>query len=278
LATIISGLSFESNVFDFSIGARNIGEYFDISQVGYFPRVDRKGGSASLAYKPYIYRLGIRQFWFRAEASYYDNHEKLIEDQRLNFMFGQFWENFWFSGVSFEAEKERYYEFFNGEELEEETVYSMRNIRFFVFSSENRPIILRVFVSFGDFIDYSDYFFGKRRSIMINIQTKPTSKMQMDFNINIMQDLYPDGTWQENRGLLLTRLGYAFNEKLRFRMLTQYNLADAQLITDSLISYDFNALSGLHFGFRDRRNLEYRDDAEPEDARFFFKISYLLAF
>lgn len=274
----ISGLSYESNVLEFSIGARNIGEYFDISQVGYFPRVDRLGGSASLAYNPYIYRLGIRQFWFRTDASYYDNHQGSIEDQRLNFTFGQFWENFWFSGVSFEAEKERYYEFFQGEELEEETVYSMRTIRFFVFSSENRPIILRISASFRDYIDYSDYFFGKQRSFNANVQTKPTSKIILDFNINLIQDYYSDGTLQENRGLLLTRIGYAFNEKLRFRVLTQFNLDSAQLITDSLISYDFNALSGFHIGFRDRRNLEYRDDAEPEDTSFFFKISYLLAF
>jgi hypothetical protein len=277
-SAFISGLSYDSNVLEFSIGARNIGEYFDVSQVGYFPRTDRLGGDISVAYKPYIYRLGIRQFTFRTEASYYDNHDGLIEDQRLQFTFGQFWENFWYSGVSIEAEKERYYEFFQGTELEEETVYSMNSIRFYVFSSENRPIILRCFISFGDFIDYSDYFFGKRRSYSVNVDTKPTSKLQWSFRVNIIQDLYTDGTLQENRGLLLTRIGYAFNNKLRFRALSQYNLHSAQLITDSLIAYDFNALSGLYFGIRDRRNLQFRDDAEPEDLRFFFKISFLLAF
>jgi hypothetical protein len=277
-SALISGLSYDSNVFDFSIGARNIGEYFDVSQVGYFPRTDRLGGDFSVAYKPYIYRLGIRQLTFRTETAYYDNHDESIEEQRLNFTFSQFWENFWYSGVSFQAEKERYYVFFQGTELEEETVYPMNSIRFFVFSSENRPIILRLFASTGDFIDYADYFYGKRHSFSINVDTKPTAKLQWSFRVNIIKDLYPDGTLQENRGLILTRIAYAFNNKLRFRTLCQYNLGTAQLITDSLLAYDFNALSGLFFGIRDRRNLQFREDAEPEDIRFFFKISYLLAF
>jgi len=74
------------------------------------------------------------------------------------------------------------------------------------------------------------------------------------------------------------RVGYNFSNKLRSRLLAQYNLETNQLTTDALISYELTARSGVYIGFRDRKNLELVSDPEPEDTRLFFKFSYLLSF
>lgn len=273
----VAGASYRSNQFEASFGFQNIGEDFDVSRIGYYPRVDRLGGDGSVEFRPYIFSHGIRYFSFRTSYSRLFNHSGELEDGNVDFSFGVNLSNFWYMGASYSITDERYFVFEDGEENSElTTIYRKRRLSFRVFSPWNKPIGGRLMFSKGDYIDYADCFFGENYSLSLGMNARIGTKLSLDFDVNYIREFYSDGRFQENRGLYVTRVNYSFNHKARIRFVGQYNVETAQFIADSLFTYDFTARSGFYIGFRDRRNLDPTSTA-PEEKRFFFKISYLLS-
>lgn len=275
----LANLSYRSNLFDISFGRRDIGDEFEISQIGYYPEVDRVGNEVDIRLKPFINRWGIRQLTFSAEFNRFDNHEGGLEWSQWEFGFSQQWKNFWNTGIQLNSEKEFYYIFNQGEELDEKTIYALpRRIFIYLRIPQTSPVYGGVHISMGDFIDYDDYYVGKNRSFSVNLTAKVGTKLRLGGRVNYIQEFFRNGQFDETRGLYLLRIGYNFSSKLRSRFLAQYNIQNTQLTVDYLISYELTSRSGIHFGFRDRKNLEVMSDPEPEDTRLFFKLSYLISF
>ncbi len=275
----LGSFNYDSNLFSFNFMRRDIGEEFEISQIGYYPEVDRIGNEFNFRFKPFINRWGIRQLTFSAELDNYDNHQGGLERSRWEFGISQQWKNFWYTGMQVSSEKEFYYIFCDGEELEEKTIYRLpKRFTFYLRIPQSSAVSGGARVSMGDYIDYDDYFVGKNRSYSISLTAKIGAKLRVGGRINYIQEYFSSGELDEVRGLYLFRVSYNFSSKLRSRFLSQYNLQYMQLTTDALLSYELTSRSGIHFGIRDRSNLGVIDDPEPEDTRVFFKLSYLISF
>jgi len=275
----LASFNYDSNLFQVNLTRRDIGDEFDISQIGYYPEVDRVGNELSLGLKPFINRWGIRQLTFSGQFNQFGNHQGELERSQLGFNFAQQWKNFWTTGVRVSTEKELYYTFHQGEELSEKTLYDVpRRMFIFLHIPPTSMVTGGFHVAMGDFIDYNDCYIGKSRSYGIDLTAKLGAKLRVGGKVNYIQEFYSNGELDEVRGLYLLRVGYNFSNKLRSRLLAQYNLETTQLTADALISYELTSRSGIYLGFRNRRNLEVVSDAEPEDTRLFFKFSYLFSF
>jgi hypothetical protein len=276
-SAFVAGTSYRSNQFEANIGFQNIGEDFDVSWIGYHPRVDRLGGDGAMVIRPYIFRYGIRNLNFEARYTRLFNHSDELEDYSAYFEFGVDFTNFWHIEAGYDVTDERYYLFEDGVENEDITIlYRTKRTSFRLFTARNKPVVVRLMMSKGDYLDYDDCFLGKNYNLDLGLESKIGTRLTLDFDVRYIREFYRDGSFQENRGLYVTRVYYSFSPKTRIRFLGQYNVKTAQLTTDSLFSYDFTARSGFFIGFRDRRNLD-PVSFEPEERRFFFKISYLLS-
>jgi len=275
----MASFNYNSNLYEVHLTRRDIGEEFDISQIGYYPEVDRVGNELSLKFKPFINRWGIRQLTFSGDFNQFDNHYGGLELSRWGISFNQQWRNFWNTGIKLSTEKELYYIFNMGDMLSAKTLYDLpRQINIYLSLPQFGAVYGKFNVSMGDFIDYKDYYIGKNRSFSINLAARVGAKLRLGGRVYYIQEFYSNGELDEVRGLYLLRVGYNFTNKLRSRILAQYNLETTQLTTDALVSYELTARSGIYLGFRDRRNLGVVNDPEPEDTRLFFKFSYLVSF
>ena len=275
----LASFNYNSNLLSIDITRRDIGEEFDISQIGYYPEVDRVGNELNFRFKPFIDRWGIRQLTFSAEFNQLDNHQGGLERSEWGFGFNQQWKNFWSTGIRVNSEKELYNIFYQGEELSEKTLYHLpQGIFIYLRIPQTSPVHGGFHIYMGDFIDYSDCYVGKSRSYSIDLTAKLGAKLRLGGRVNYIQEFFSNGELDEVRGLYLLRVGYNFTNKLRSRLLAQYNLETTQLTTDALVSYELTSRSGIYLGFRDRRNLGVVSDPDPEDTRLFFKFSYLISF
>jgi len=275
----MASFNYNSNLYEFHLNRLDIGDEFDISQIGYYPEVDRVGNDLSLKFKPFINRWGIRQLTFSGDFNQFDNHQGGLERSQWGFSFSQQWKNFWTTGIKLSTEKELYYIFHQGEKLSEKTLYDIpRRISISLSIPQFNAVYGSFNISMGDFIDYRDYYIGKNRSFSIDLTARVGAKLRLGGGVNYIQEFYSNGELDEARGLYLLRVGYNFSNKLRSRLLAQYNLETTQFTTDALVSYELTSRSGIYLGFRNRRNLEVVSDAEPEDTRLFFKFSYLFSF
>jgi len=275
----LASFNYNSNLFSVDITRRDIGEEFEISHIGYYPEVDRVGNEFNFRFKPFIDRWGIRQLTFSAEYNQLDNHQGGLETSRLGFTFSQQWKNFWNTGIWLSSEREFYNIFYQGEELPEKTLYKLPQGMFiYLRIPQTSPVYGGFHIFMGDFIDYDDCYIGKSRSYSVDLTAKLGPKLRLGGSVDYMQEFYSNGELEEVRGLYLLRIGYNFSNKLRSRLLAQYNLDTTQLTTDALISYEMTSRSGIYLGFRDRRNLGVVSEPEPEDTRLFFKFSYLISF
>ncbi len=275
----LASFSYNSNLFSADVTRRDIGEEFDVSQIGYYPEVDRVGNELNLRLKPFINRWGIRQLTFSAEFTRFDNHLGGLERSRWGFGFSQQWKNFWNTGIRWTSEKELYNIFYQGEELSEKTLYDLpQGMMIYLRIPETSPVHGGFHFFMGDFIDYDDYYVGKSRSYGLELTAKIGARLRLGGSVDYIQQFFSSGELEEVRGLYLLRVAYNFSHRLRSRFLAQYNLETTQFTTDALLSYELTSRSGIYLGYRDRRNLSAVSDPEPEDTRLFFKFSYLLSF
>jgi hypothetical protein len=110
------------------------------------------------------------------------------------------------------------------------------------------------------------------------VNARLAGRTKVELRGQLFREHFMNGKLEENRSLLLARIGQQFTPKLRARVLAQFdnNNRRNRFNVSSLVSYDFTARSALAFGYNGE------NIAPEQPLRFgreiFIKFSYVLAF
>ncbi len=274
-----AGFYYNSDVFEYNVEAKYLGRNFNVSGVGFEPETNRIISGASFTYKPFLNRFGIRQIFIRPEyvhaALTTGAHDYSGAEFRLDAQF----KNFWSAGISYSYDRVRFNEFVNQTALDRLRVYIMPLVTMSVTTNENRAVSLTFQARRRQsFVDFRDNYYGRSWHYEVGLNARVGGRTKVELRGLLIREYFMNGKLEENRSLLLTRIGHQFTPKLRARVLAQFDNDNKRnrLNINSLLSYDFTARSALAIGY----NTENISPEQP--LRFgreaFVKFSYVLAF
>lgn len=287
---------YNSNLWEYSVQVSDIGEGFNVSQIGFSPITNRLSYGGSIEYKPRIERSGMRQLFIQSSFNGSSNHQRQLETQEIGSRLRVQLKNFWNVFVFADSSKERFYEFYEG--VDPAARMSVRR-RFDGVSQDvdgnalperyryyntsgwgagirtpfSREFSWGVVYRQADFIDFNDNFHGRSRSLNFNVDTRIGENLRLELNASVIRDYFDDGRPQETRGLFMMRAVYLFTKDLRLRSLIQYNVAARRLSINTLFYRQFTARSGFGIGYDD--SFSGIGGFAPLDRQFYFKISHL---
>ncbi len=263
---------YNSEKWEYRLHLKSLGEKFDVEQIGFEPETNRKGGSVSLVYKPFINRWGIRQIFIQPDYEATHLQDGRLDSSSAALVFSAEFQNFWQAEVGYTYDRVRYNTFTPDYQPAPDgrtRVYATPRIFMEVSSNENRPFSFSLeFENAFRFVNFPFYFQGRSRNWYATGNWKIGSRLRTSFSANLYQESYLDGRKFQNRGSFIWRFSGNLTPKWRARILAQYAtqidpnrfLYDPGLIDpsslfgqqrfsiNSLLAYDFNARSALFIG------------------------------
>ncbi|HXF06365.1 MAG TPA: DUF5916 domain-containing protein [Blastocatellia bacterium] len=269
---------YDSDRFEYEVEAKYLGRDFDVSGIGFEPETGRVSGQMSFTYKPFLNRFGIRQIFLEPNYDHValvtGEHDDSGADLRLRVQF----KNFWSARAVYSYDRVRFHEFVDQTRLDRMRVYIMPRVILGLTTNENRPVWLSLQVIRRKFVDFRDNYYGRLWSYELNLNARLAGRTKLELRGLLFREYFMNGKLEENRSLILARIGHQFTPKLRARVLAQFNNDNRrnQFNLNSLLSYDFTARSALAIGY----NAETISPEQPFriGRELFVKFSYVLAF
>jgi hypothetical protein len=277
-AGMTAEFNYNSDLFEYEVEIKYLGRSFDVSGIGFEPKTNRASGQMSFVYKPFINNFGIRQIFL--ELNY--DHVALLtgetDDSGADFRLGAQLKNFWSAQIGYSYDRVRFDEFAESVALGRSRIYVMPRLTASVTTNENRPVWLTFRAERRKFVDFRDSYYGRLWNYELRLNARLAGRTKLELRGLLFREYFMDGKLEENRSLMLARIGHQFTPKLRTRALIQFNNDNHrnQINLNWLLSYDFTARSALAIGY----NSEAISPRQP--LRFgreiFLKFSYVLAF
>jgi len=269
---------YNSDLFEYHAGTKYLGRDFDVSGIGFEPETNRISGVMSFTYKPFLNRFGIRQIFIEPNYDQVTLTTGEHDDSGADFRFRVQFKNFWSVRINYSYNRVRFYEFENQTSLDRQRVYITPRVMTWLETNDNKAVSLRFRASWQKFVDFSDKYYGRTWNYEIGLNARVAGRTRLELRGSLYREFFMNGKLEENRSLILARIGQQFTRKLRARVLAQFNNDNKKnrVNINSLISYDFTARSALAIGY----NTETISPEQP--LRFgreiFVKFSYVLAF
>ncbi len=269
---------YDSDRFEYEVEAKYLGRDFDVSGIGFEPETGRVSGRMSFTYKPFIGRFGIRQIFLEPNYDHValvtGEHDDSGADLRLRIQF----KNFWSARLVYSYDRVRFNEFADHTALERMRVYIMPRVIIGLTTNENRALSLNLQLVRRKFVDFRDNYYGRLWSYEVGMNARLTGRTKLELRGQLFREYFMNGKLEENRSLILARIGHQFTPKWRARLLAQFNNDNRRnrFNLNSLLSYDFTARSALAIGY----NTETISPEQPfrVGREVFVKFSYVLAF
>lgn len=295
----VSEFLYNAEQLEYGLKFKSLGDQFDVSQIGFEPEAGRFGGYAYLTYKPYINRWGIRQLFLTPNYDYAYLQDKRLDSSGADFIIGAQYKNFWESEIGVSQDRVRYNLFTPDHQPVPDgstRVYNNPKMFFILSSNQSRSARFTVkYVPRFRFVNFPFYFQGKTQDLILDASLKIGRNIRTSIGASFFRERLPDGRKFQNRGDVIWRLSGNFTRNLSGRLLLQYasQIDPSRFVRDpansetsrfvqkrwgvnTLIAYDFNAMSSLFFGYNS--NSISLDDTSREGKEVFVKLSYLFSF
>lgn len=295
----VSEFLYNAEQLEYGLKFKSLGDQFDVSQIGFEPEAGRFGGYAYFTYKPYINRWGIRQLFLTPNYDYAYLQDRRLDSSGADLIFGAQYKNFWESEIGISQDRVRFNLFTPDHQPVPDgstKVYNNPKIWFTLSSNQSRSarFTAQYYHRFG-FVNYPFYFRGKTQDLIFDASLKIGRNIRTSISTSLFRERFSDGQKFQNRGDVIWRLSGNFTRKLSGRLLLQYasQIDPSRFVWDpantdysrfvqkrwsvnSLIAYDFNALSSLYVGYNS--NSVSLDETSLDGKEVFVKFSYLFSF
>jgi hypothetical protein len=261
-AGLATTFSYDSNLWQFFATSKYLGKAFDVSYIGFEPETDRIHGDSYFLFKPFINRYGIRQFITGAKYGQSTNTAGGLEDSRADYAFFTQFQNFWAVNVQYSYSRVRFFRFTeptpgDRRRLSDTKVYVTPYFEVSLETNTNRPVYGVFAVRQGKFVDFRDNFAGRNQTYDLSLNARLAGRTKLELHGLLFREFFMNHRLQENRGLVLVRVGHQFTPKLRARILAQFDKdkGHSRFNLNSLIAYDFTARSALFIGYNHDRQI-----------------------
>ncbi|HWQ03187.1 MAG TPA: DUF5916 domain-containing protein, partial [Candidatus Nitrosotenuis sp.] len=285
-----TGFNFDSDAWEIDAGYQYVGRGVDLSAIGFEPEADRHSADASITWKPFLNRHGIRQIFFELNQDIALDTSGLTHDSGSDADLRVQFTNFWSARVRYSYDLVRFHDFGAANcappfrcspafaRLAPTRAYITPRVRLFLNTNENRPLYLRYEFASQKMAQFRENFYGRAQTHLLAITARMFGRTKVQFTGTIIREFLMDRTPFQNRRLLITRVNHQFSPKLRARVLAQFSndRLTENYSVNSIVAYDFTARSAAIVGY----NFQKTSPARPGNLgnEFFVKFSYLVNF
>jgi hypothetical protein len=295
-----SQFAYNSDQWEYHLHLKSLGEKFDVEQIGFEPETNRWGGSATIVYKPFINRYGIRQLFIEPNYDFTHLQDGRVDDSGADFSVSAQFKNFWSAGLDWSYDRVRFNKFTpNHLPLPDGSTRIYVNPKYVVqlSSNENRQFSFSFMLENRfRFVNFPFNFQGRTRNWYTTVNWKIGDRFRTSLSTNVYQERFLSGARFQNRASLIGHISGNFTRKWRARLLAQYSseidpkrfvfdpfvsgfpsaFGQKRLAINSLLAYDFNARSALFIGYNSDRFTP--NDPTHRGKEIFIKLSYLFSF
>lgn len=274
-----SELQWENNEWEFQARYKFLGRGVNLDDLGFEPETDRHDTQASITWKPFLNRNGIRQIFLEINQDHSLDTRGLTQgsgndaDVRVQF------QNFWSARVRYSYDLVRF-ETFTPQftSVAPTRMYITPRVRFFLNSNESRRVYLSYQGLWNKFAQFRENYYGRGYTHRLDATLRLFHGTRVQFTGQYIREFLLDGTPFQIRRQFVARVNHQFTPKLRVRLLAQ-NSGDRRgqnYGINSVMIYQFTARSAAIAGY----NYQKRGPAAPGDLgnEFFAKFSYLFQF
>jgi hypothetical protein len=289
-AAFNSGFNFETNTWEIDGGYQYIGRGVDLSAIGFEPESDRHSADASITWKPFLNRGGVRQIFFEINQDISLDTAGLTQDSGSDADLRVQFQNFWSARVRYSYDLVRFHDFGAANcpppfacrpafgRLAPTRAYITPRVRLFFNTNENRPFFLSYQFTTQKIAQFRENFYGRSQTHFLGLTARLLGRTRVQFSGTIIREFLLDRTPFQNRRLFIARVNHQFTPKLRARLLAQFSndRLGENYSLNSIVAYDFTARSAAIVGY----NYQRSSPALPSNLgnEFFVKLSYLLHF
>jgi Domain of unknown function (DUF5916)/Carbohydrate family 9 binding domain-like len=288
----ISTFRYDSETWTTQAAGKFLGRNFDIRSTGFEPEVDRMSGQASILYKPFINRYGMRQIF--AQINYDENNgtrgelEDAGADADLRIQF----KNFWNFETRYSYDRTRFFLFGPAtaisfpaftrqlcpDDLACTRVYVTPTWQFTLSTNSSRSYSASVGYITSGLVQFDENFFGYQKRVDVSVNARIGEHHRVELTAVDARESLRDHVYFQDRRFLISRWTYQVTPKLRGRVLAQYaeDINGHNLSVNSLLAYDFTARSAAFLGYNRQRHSPL--DLADLGNVVFVKLSYLFSF
>lgn len=274
-----SDFSYTSDLWDFNLQGKFLGRETNFAYSGFEPETDRFSGGVNGQWKPFINRHGIRQLFLELEYDESNDTSGVLQDSGADAIFQAQFKNFWQAKAWGSYERVRWFPFAPDlTRLPGSKLYRYPRWNFSLNTNQASAVTGSITYQQAKIVQFDENFFGPMKMLQLQVQSRIGRHLQWEVNGVYIREYLSTGVHFQNRRFLVSRWNYQFTNKLRTRVLAQYegNHHGHNLSINSLLAYDFTSRSALYVGYnRQNHNL-----LDPTDLgnQFFVKMSYLFGF
>jgi hypothetical protein len=274
-----SDFQWENNDWEFQARYKFLGRGVDLSALGFEPETDRHSTQASVTWKPFINRGGIRQMFFEINQDHTLDTSGLTHDSGNDADLRIQFKNFWSVRGRFSHDLVRFNKFTPAfTALPETRIYQIPRLRVSLSTNNKRWWFFNYEFTHRKFVQFRESFYGREQVHRLEGTFRLRHATRVQFTGLYFRERLLDGMAFQIRRLWVTRLNHQFTPQLRLRLLAQ-NSSDRRGQSygiNSVVIYQFTARSSAIAGY----NYQKRGPARPGDLgnEFFAKLSYLFQF
>jgi len=292
---LLSDFHFDSSDWFLRGSYKYLGRGFDASAIGFEPEVDRHSATATVQYRPYVNRHGVRQIFLELNQDISMGTRGELQDAGSDAEAVILFKNFWEVTGIYSYDRVR----FNGftppclplssaacatlspppfTALPRTQVYIDPKVRLRVKSNDRKPLFFTYTFTARKGVQFIENFYGRQQNHELQLTVRLLRSTRIEFNGQYYRELLLDRTPFQDRRLFITRVNHQFTPKLRFRVLGQVanDRHGQNFNVNSIFLYQFTARSAAIAGY----NYQKHGPARPGDlgTEFFAKFSYLFQF
>jgi hypothetical protein len=285
-----TGFNYDSNNWEFDAGYQYVGRGVDLSAIGFEPEADRHSADASITWKPFLNRRGIRQIFFEINQDIALDTGGLTQDSGSDADLRVQFQNFWSARVRYSYDLVRFHDFGAANcpppfacspafgRFAPTRIYIIPRVRLFFDTNENRPFFLGYQFTTQKTAQFRENFYGRSQTHFLGLTARMFGRTRVQLSGTFIREFLLDRTPFQNRRLIIARVNHQFTPKLRARLLAQYSndRLRENFSVNSIVAYDFTARSAAIVGY----NYQRTAPGQPSNLgnEFFVKLSYLFHF
>lgn len=278
-AVLRSDFLWENNDWEYQARYKYLGRGVDLSDIGFEPETDRHNTQASITWKPFINRQGVRQVFFEINQDHGLDTSGLTQNSGSDADLRVQFTNFWSARVRYSYDLVRFDTFTPQFTRTLPTrIYITPRVRLFLNTNERRRVYLNYQWLWNKFAQFNENYYGRGDTHRLDATLRLFRATRVQFTGQYIREFLLDGTPFQIRRQFVTRVNHQFTPQLRVRLLAQ-NSSDRHgqnYGLNSVVIYQFTARSAAIVGY----NYQKHGPSMPGDLgnEFFAKFSYLLQF
>ncbi len=260
-----------SDLWDYGAEFNYLGPQFKVKEIGYITQVDRRRTGWNFSWKPRPERNGIRRVELKTTGFVSYNFDGLYTTGRYGVEMKVQGMNYMEVEAKATLNDSRWRDIYAAEPwktADTARFYRGRDYSLSFKTDSSLDYSFSAGTSFGNFLDYFDYYFGRDWSIRSSFNFRPSSRFSGQLSLTHIREYFRDNTLDETKNLLVTRASYYFTSNLSVKLYNQFRFftSSAADVKDSaantlnlVFSYFLNAKSILYVVYNEIRDDDIAD-------------------